>query len=449
MNTTTKRLSVFFLGYLLFVVYGSLVPLDFRVVPFESAWQRFLDIRWLSLGAGSRADWVANILLYIPLSGVLFVLTFRSRPGSLLLSTIITLVFCMVLALTIEFSQLYFPPRTVSLNDLLAELIGTIIGIAAALFIATRDWQRVYQRGGLSYPALLLWIYVLGYLALSLFPFDFIISAAEMHAKLHSGNVGLFVAPAGCDLTYRCGIKVLLEILLAIPVGVLIAMSLGAALRHVRYIFLWALVLGAGIELLQVLLVSGITQGVSVFSRAAGAALGIGLYFRSGDIVRRLDHAKPKPLIAGLAVPYIVGLLTLHRWFDAEWVGWVDAMQKLNGVRFLPFYYHYFTTETVAMVSLLFVAGLYSPVGLGAALIQKYARRARIIPTVLSVGALVSLIEAAKLFQLGERPDPTNVPIAIASAVAAQLLAFQWLSLMRLRRTNRQLPGTASHEAGS
>src|SRR5262245_52270613 len=55
------------LGLLLFVVYGSLVPFDFHGRPLDAAWRTFQQAPWLVLGIDSRADWVANLLLYIPL----------------------------------------------------------------------------------------------------------------------------------------------------------------------------------------------------------------------------------------------------------------------------------------------------------------------------------------------------------------------------------------------
>ena len=57
--------------YLVFVVYGSLVPLDFTPLPLDEAIERFRRIRFLNLGIGSRADWVANGLLMIPLAFLL------------------------------------------------------------------------------------------------------------------------------------------------------------------------------------------------------------------------------------------------------------------------------------------------------------------------------------------------------------------------------------------
>ncbi len=56
------------LVYTAFVIYGSLVPLEFRALPWDEAVARFAAIPWLRLGIGSRADWVANLLLFIPLT---------------------------------------------------------------------------------------------------------------------------------------------------------------------------------------------------------------------------------------------------------------------------------------------------------------------------------------------------------------------------------------------
>ena len=56
------------LGYSAFVIYGSLVPLHFQRQPLDEAWAYFQQIPYLDLGIGSRADWVANILLFVPLA---------------------------------------------------------------------------------------------------------------------------------------------------------------------------------------------------------------------------------------------------------------------------------------------------------------------------------------------------------------------------------------------
>src|ERR1700741_2216242 len=108
--------------YFVFVVYGSLVPLKPVPIPFDEAWYRFQHIQTLRLGILSRADWVANLLLMIPLAFLWLAALGRGRgvaPRGALSAVVWSA--CVALALAIEFTQLYFPQRTVSVNDLVAE----------------------------------------------------------------------------------------------------------------------------------------------------------------------------------------------------------------------------------------------------------------------------------------------------------------------------------------
>ena len=118
------------LGYSAFVIYGSLVPLHFRRQPLDKAWEYFQRIPYLDLGIGSRADWVANILLFVPLAFLWLGLLWprRSRIAQAIVSGVV-LLGGVGLSAAIEFTQIFFPPRTVSLNDIIAETLGTIIGI--------------------------------------------------------------------------------------------------------------------------------------------------------------------------------------------------------------------------------------------------------------------------------------------------------------------------------
>ena len=66
------------------------------------------------------------------------------------------------------------------------------------------------------------------------------------------------------------------------------------------------------------------------------------------------------------AIPvYLVALMWANAWFSARWIGVDAARANLEEVRWLPFYYHYFTTETHALRSLLAVVAMYLPVGIG------------------------------------------------------------------------------------
>ena len=112
------------------IVYGSLIPFELRDRTLEEAINLFVNIQYLDLGVVSRADWIANILLYIPFGYVTAAMfeAFIGRKSNF--STIpITLILATTLIVGVEFIQLFFAPRTVSQNHLIKESMGTTLGL--------------------------------------------------------------------------------------------------------------------------------------------------------------------------------------------------------------------------------------------------------------------------------------------------------------------------------
>lgn len=407
----------------LFVAYGSLVPLEYK--PRPDAWQQFLNTPWLDLGVGSRADWVANILLYLVLAyfatGAVWASRMTAGVRVVLLGGVLSA--CLAMAVSIEFLQLFFPPRTVSLNDLLAEGIGTVLGTLAWFVsghrIATM-WER-FLHGGASSLRALLALYAIGYLGLSFFPYDFLVSKAELAAKLAKPDSFSIGPGLACGSGFTCSIKLLVETLLVVPFGVLLALGWRKRAHGLRTATLiWALavglLIGGVVEAVQIVLASGNTQLISIFTRGLGVAWGAAFALSASPrwLAYAPTHARRLllallPVYLGLALA-LNGLLPLQ--LQPSWA----ALEKLDGLRFLPFYYHYYTSETVAVRSLLFVAGTYAPLGLAAALAWPASPgRARMLAMLAAV-LLCLGIEALKLFTAGLRPDPTNLLIAAASA---------------------------------
>ena len=119
-----------------FVVYGSLLPFDFNPLPWDIAWRRLSTAPMLELGIESRADWVANGVLYLPVGFLTTGMLMRAAGRGVsqwLIPGFVGLLFGAVLAVAVEFAQTAFPPRTVSRNDMAAELIGTAVGVLTAL----------------------------------------------------------------------------------------------------------------------------------------------------------------------------------------------------------------------------------------------------------------------------------------------------------------------------
>ena len=424
--------------YLLFVIYGSLVPLEYKDLPLETGLAQFKAIRYLNLGAGSRADWIANIVLYIPLAfGLSATFGGVRHPLARVLIAIVILVFCLALAVAVEFAQLFFPPRTVSINDLIAEALGSVIGILVWQFFGGyfSDLYRHLLRGSLLSAKAAIIFYVLIYIALSLFPFDFVTSVAELNEKLANGNDAVILPFNECSAeSMRCGVKLLAEMLALAPLGLLFCYL--PYVRHRRTVaVLIGFFLGLMLEITQVFLLSGSGQGISIVTRMVGMGAGAGLFIWAkqhdfADRMRLLGRA------AWLTIPpYLFLVLSINGWFAADWLSSEQAQERLATTHFLPLYYFYYTSEGVALVSLLSNIGLYFPVGLLCWVI--FFKPDRKPPALhwFFVGLLAALfaliVEAGKLFLADKHADPSDVWLAfIAAAGCYQFLnaLLHWLN---------------------
>ena len=410
------------------IAYGSLVPLEFTSLTLDEAWRRFLQVPFLDLGAASRADWIANGVLYAPAGFIAAHALAPVRGGGLarIAAAGAALGLCVALAVGVEFVQLWFPPRTVSQNDMLAETIGAALGVAAALALHGRvgAWSRLWRSGGSHLGAHLLEVYVLAYLALALFPYDLVLSAAELQAKW-AGGVGTAWAPWMLEPRRGQGLDALMlgvEALIAAPLGALLARRLAA--RSVAWRVGGAALLGLGFGLLvegaQMLLVSGTSQGVSLLTRALGAAAGaaaLPLLAAAGPAGWRRSLQQWTPLWVPLWLLLLLWTNRLLPGLVSHWAGADAAAGTLQALRFVPFYYHYYLTEQQALTSLLSVALMYLPLA-GLAWARGWSARNAALAAVV----LVLAMEAGKLFVGGLRPDPSNVLIAVAAVALGRWL---------------------------
>ena len=415
--------------YLLFVVYGSLVPLDFHPMSLAEAGQAFLCIPYLEIDLASRADWVANLILYIPL-GAFFTAWLGGGRAVGFMDGIAAFLACAAFAVGVEFAQLFFPPRTVSLNDMIAELLGSAAGIVLWRLFGVRFMGLLAEMrpGGPHAVRAVVILYTAAYLAFSLFPYDFLLSAQDLAQKLVSGQYHVLMAASSCSSLLLCGVKLAAEVAAVAPLGILLGMT-GRSGGRTAYSRAWSygLLLGLAIEAGQFFLASGNSQGISVITRATGMALGLALYFLMKN--RRLDRFRPHLGKAAVLCfpPYLVLLAALNGWFTRPWLGLQEGLQRLPELHFVPFYYHYYTTETAAMFSLLAYAGMYAPVGLGtwawmAAGRSGGYRGGALLAGLLAAGVAFAM-EAGKLFIAAKRPDPTDLLIAAVAASAAFILA--------------------------
>lgn len=407
-----------------FVVYGSLVPLDFHPLPLDAAWQQLLQAPMLKLGIHSRADWVANGVLYLPVGFFSTVLLLGRRPQASgvarrVAAALLVLCFGGALAVAVEFAQTAFPPRTVSRNDLIAEGIGTALGVIVALADAGR-FRRLLSSLGTGGPLLvrrLALSYALIFPALALFPFDLLLTAEEWREKLASDLVGIGFAGSTLALGGpRLTAKLAVEAIAVVPLGALWVHARGG--RALAAALLLGALLGMVIECAQLSLASGQSQGASVLTRAVGFALGAGLWQARSRWPLEALRATLRRFSAALLAVNLLLLGVLSGAWRPPWLSVDQALQRLGAdTRFVPFYYHYYTSEMQAVVSLIAVGLSYAPLGL-----LGWAWGSGRGAVALLTALLAVVVEAAKLFSKGSHPDPTNVAIAAVAAWAAQTL---------------------------
>ena len=430
--------------YLLLVIYGSLIPFDYRAVPISEIWSRFLDMPYLRLGVASRADWIANILLYVPM-GFLSVAwmgeTARSTRGKFL-CVLVGFLGCSFVAATIEFLQIFISPRTVSFNDIIAENLGVIVGIALWYTIGgrlTRLWKAISAGGRKAIDAALV-LYALLYLALSLFPFDFLVSLSELSWKLTTHHYHAFIAGAACHDLNRCVITLIAEIIAVVPFGILIGIRSGSRQSHIfSTALLYGGTFGIIIEFSQFFMASGVSQGASVLTRILGLGFGLWLFPLIGGGWFYALRAFLRIGIACAAVPYFLLVMNLNGWFTQDWVGLEEALFKLDKKMFIPFYYHYFSTEIRAVSSLIYNAAMYVPIGFGywAWCFSRRAFSGSAFIAGFSGGIAAALIETGKLFLAGKHPDFTNILIAAVSAgTVYRIAAWIFHTSLQLQRTS-------------
>ena len=414
------------LAWTAFVVYGSLLPFDFRPLPLDRAWALFSQAPFLALGVESRADWIANAVLYVPVGFLTATVLLRALgPAARAAAFGLAALWCAALAGGVEFVQLYFPPRTVSLNDLLAEAIGSGLGIALAPFLLPwlRRWQLSWSRGGPQQLSMLLPAYVVAYPALCLFPYDLLLSAAEFSAKLASDDWGWWLADSG-PRPVLAALQLALEVGLALPFGWLLARHRTVQRLGWPALALAGGLLGLGIEVGQFMIASGISQGASVLTRSAGVLLGALLWReRRRFSLQQLAHhmrrqALPVLLLHGLLLAVVTG------WFVRPWQGLDYAQAQWQALRLMPFYYHYYTTEALALFSLGSVVVMYLPVA-----VLGWSLRWSTATAAIVAGLIGLVMESSKLFLGGTHPDPTNALIALAS-VAALWHGLAWLDVL-------------------
>jgi VanZ family protein len=177
------------------LIYASLVPLNYQPMDWSQTIQRWESIPWLKLGVYSRSDWIANGLVVVP-AGFLLTGALRYGRGDRkwfarlfdLCASALVLVFLVALVLGIELVQVWFPPRTVSRNDILAGWIGALAGILcwhiSGMWLIGTVGRFVSKSTADERIRICVGMTCLASILHTFFPFDIILTWGELKEKI-------------------------------------------------------------------------------------------------------------------------------------------------------------------------------------------------------------------------------------------------------------------------
>ena len=432
------------LAYLAFSIYGSLVPLNFSPHPVSQAWGTFKNIRYLNLGIGSRADWVANILLFIPLSFLWLGTLWRDNgfAGKLVASTA-TFIICAFLSVAIEFTQLFFPPRTVSLNDILAESLGAFIGIALWWVKGPETVRRIrhFIERHDNTSEHLLWIYLFILFGYNVLPLDLTISPVELYHEWKQGKIILLPFSAHTSGVAEFLYDLLSDVVIWIPVTFLLIMS---ARKSPRQAWLWTVAAAALLEFIQLFVYSRVTDIGDILTAMAGAGAGV---LAAKYIIKPPQSSYSKSYNRTL----ILGILGTLAWsLVLVGVFWYPydfhfernfLRERIPELFQVPFFKYYYGTEFRAITEVIHKTAFFLPLGVTLA----YSRSAIQNPVVrdyFKMGAIIFIIGVAMGIEIGQialpdkNPDNTDLALEAISGIIG-LYGFPYLS-NRLRQNRKQ-----------
>lgn len=436
-----KLIGVLSIFYLIFVIYGSLVPLHFVPIPFDRAITEFQNIHFLDLGIDSRADWVANLLLFIPLSFLYNQLATSNKTGAAkhVVSFVVLLV-SIGLAFGIEFTQLFFPNRTVSQNDIWAESLGGGIGIACQYLWGAklqiyldRLWQQESRKTRLMR---VLNVYLTILLAFSVLPLDLTISPVELYHKWQEGRIVLVPFGAFQGVLSEELYETLTDILVWVPAGFLWSLDK-------KYSILRITVMGGlaalFIEVAQLFVYSRITDITDVLTACIGTAVGALIVRKICIGFSEIETPNSKFWIS-LWIVWAMCILALF-WFPYNFDFSMGTFSKAQAIIFRPLLEnYYFGSEFHATNELLRKAAFFLPGGVifGLAIRQNLTDKIINRKGGVAILFLALLVEVGQLFLPEKYADLTDVLIQTAGGYLG-LVVIRWV-LLGDSVTNKLLP---------
>lgn len=432
------RLAWLCFGYAAVMLYGSTIigPVGLHFVPQDpaAAFHRFLATRFVAHGSDQRADWIGNLLMLVPF-GFLVTGTLAPNRRALRLPALGgALLICLLTILTIKYLQLFFPPRTVTLNYITAQAAGATIGC-----IGFTVWRHRVMKAVRQHPAaplvIALWLYFGALVIFLLMPLDFALNADDLWAQAQRLPDALLALPGEGRPP---AIRIILTAVSAaafIPVGMLLVLLRSGTRRGSRNLtaeILNGLMLNAAIFAVSTLVMGASPRLASVLYRTAGVAVGAAiLHCLERQEIHILGRGLSR-LIGWAILPYLFAVLLVNRLLSVHWLNFQETVAQFYPLGVLPLFDYYIVSKAAAAKNIVGHILLYLPIGAGLWLRDGRQRAGQ----AFCLAALLSLaVETARYFRPGLQGDINAVVVAgLSAALTMRLMPRVWSMLATLTR---------------
>ena len=446
--------------YALVVAYGSTIvgPKGIHYVPMEpwAAWQEFLNraFVWVPNGSDQRADWMGNLAMFVPFGFLLLgTLAPRLKRGlSASLATFGAFLVAVAFLMAVKYAQLFFPPRTVTLNYMVAQAAGSLIGIIAYQLAHNQMVRLAWRRIGGARENLrhILWLYSAALMVFLLMPLDFALSLADLMVRIDRVPALLFVMPGAGRPHFVQAVVLVASAAAMVPFGMFQVLAPYGRNRF----FPDALLRGFGwlalLFGLTALLLSGIPALISLLFRGTGIVIGVW-------IMRWMVRQDPNRLRAWLSakslwvvVPYLLVLLAVNGLLSTHWQTADDTLRNLYTLGLLPLFDYYIVSKATAAKNIVAHLVMYAPIG-----VFVWLRGYRSGTAALAAMLLCLAVELGRYLRPGLEGDVNAVALATLSALfSARLMPGIWrmlegVTLPMLLQATVQGPGWRERAAAA
>ncbi len=432
----------------LFVVYGSFLPWRFETIGLSEGFSMFLEQFTAAKVKASRSDFGTNVLLFVPLSFAAMGALLVDRDGRL--RTIIALVVvglsCLLLSLAVEFGQVWLPSRTASRIDVIAQILGTIVGLGMWLAFGNRlsHWLRAWT--GENQPAnrvgLFLWIYLAGLCLYNVLPLDLTVHPMEIARQFTRGRI-LLIPFTACEWNLQTMWALLFDALIFVPVGVMCTGRwTSGRFRSTFDAILVGTLIVIGIECAQLFVLSRFSDTTDVITGTAGVCGGVwlGRRWASGA-----EHQAANGSLRWLGLALLCTVFACaYLWLPLETIDDTKLIrERLQGFLHLPFGRLHRESDFLAASEMLRKFLLFVPIGGSLALAILTCPVKRRVQLILAGIGICLLVGLALLVEIAQAAIPRHTPditdsVLYTLGASTGLVAVWWIRWRRSAGTGKR-----------